>query len=343
MSIWIRNIALAGLLLPQVLRAQSVVNPPPFQELLGLVQSNLAGITPAELDQAAARGLLAELGGRIQFLTNAPPETATVPTNAVARTNLFDGAFAYLRIAALEEGAEEALRSALASLQTGNKLSGLVLDLRFVAGTNYPAAMAVCDLFLGREVPLLQVQDQVLKSKARPDATDLPVAVLVNRQTAGSAEALAGVLRHYRVALLIGSRTAGQAMIYSEFPLSDGRRLRMATAYLRMADGPLLPSRGLKPDIELDVPEADEKRWYADSFAVLSGPAEVTGATRSVFSRPVNEAELVRRHREEQNPDAERPAETASAAKPALRQVQDPALGRALDLLKGIALVHPAR
>jgi hypothetical protein len=307
---------------------------PGFRELFSLIESNLAGLLPAELEQAATRGLLRELNGRVSLVTN---ETATA-TNAagVLRTNVFGGAYGYLRLGRMEPETAGQFKGAVQALRATNELKGLVIDLRQTRGTNYAAAMAVADLFLPKETPLLHVEETLLKSTGQSDPIRLPMAVLVNRRTAEAGEALAAVLRQHSAGLILGARTAGQAMIYREFVLSNGQRVRLAAKYIRVADGGLLPSKGLKPDIEVEVAEADERRYFEDPFAMLAGAGDPAGRSAN---RPLNEAELVRRHREGQNPDAEPVAEPATPAQTAEPPVRDPVLGRALDLLKGLAVM----
>jgi hypothetical protein len=323
-----------GVLLPFVsARAADAPALPSFKELFSLIESNLAGVLPAELDQAAARGLLNELGGRVMLVTNTP--SAATNTVLVARTNVFDSHYGYLRLGRMEDGLAAAFQAGLAALRATNELKGLVVDLRFAGGTNYAAAMAVADLFLEKAMPLLHVEETVLASSNKTDAIRLPTVILVNRRTAAAAEALAAVLRHHSAGLVIGGRTAGQAMIYREFTLGNGQRLRLAARYIRVADGMLLPSRGIKPDIEVETAEADERRYVDDAFANLTGTSENLAGR----SRLINEAELVRRHREGQNPDAA-PEPEVPAVKPAPPpQVRDPVLSRALDLLKGLSVV----
>jgi len=314
-------------------RAADGPPPPPFKELFSLIESNLAGVLPADLDQAAARGLLNELGGRVMLVTNTP--SAATNLLLVARTNVFDNHYGYLRLGRIDDGLAAAFQAGLAALRATNELKGLVLDLRFAGGTNYSAAMAVASLFLNKAMPLLHVEETVLASSNNADAIRLPAVILVNRRTAAAAEALAAVLRHHSAGLVIGGRTAGQAMIYREFTLSNGQRLRLAARYIRVADGMLLPSRGIKPDIEVETSEADERRYLEDAFANLTGINEnLPGRTRQI-----NEAELVRRHREGQNPDAAPEPDTPAVKAAPPPQVRDPVLSRALDLLKGLSVV----
>ena len=170
----------------------------------------------------------------------------------------------------------------------------------------------------------------------------MPLAVLVNHQTSGAAEALAAAVRESGSGLILGSRTAGNAMVMEDFPLKDGEHLRIGSAPVTLGDGTPLSTDGMKPDIDVTVGEDAERAFYADAFLIVSNQpsgsssnieASATNQTRVRF----NEAELVREHRAGENPDemtAKRPPE------PQAPVVSDPALARALDLLKGLAVVR---
>src|SRR5204863_160496 len=103
----------------------------------------------------------------------------------------------------------------------------------------------------------------LVRSKEKSDAISLPVATLVNGQTAGAAEALAAILRETGTALILGSKTAGHAMIAQDYPLKEGGRLRIATAPIQLGDGSALPLDGLKPDISVAVSPEDERQYYS--------------------------------------------------------------------------------
>jgi len=218
-------------------------------------------------------------------------------------------------------------------------------------GDDYAAAAATADLFVKKELPLLNWGSGMVQSKEKTDAIALPVAVLVNRQTAGAAEALAAALRATGAGLILGSRTAGQAMVAQEFPLKDGERLRIATAPIQLGDGSALSDRGLKPDIAVEVSPEDERAYYVDAFKaaektnlLASAGGSPTGpgnGTNRAARRPrFNEAELVRERREGVS-EADMTAMRGREPEPPM--VQDPVLARALDLLRGLALVRQSR
>jgi C-terminal processing protease CtpA/Prc len=173
------------------------------------------------------------------------------------------------------------------------------------------------------------------------------VAVLVNQETVGAAEALAAALRETGAGLILGSRTAGQAMVVQEFPLKNGERLRIATAPVQLGDGSALSAQGLKPDIAVDVSTEDERAYYTDAYKaaektnLLASAANSPSGTNRVARRPrFNEAELVRERREGVS---EADLTALRGREPEKPMLQDPVLARALDLLRGLALVRQER
>ncbi|MBU6399113.1 MAG: hypothetical protein KGS61_02245 [Verrucomicrobia bacterium] len=316
---------------------------PGFQEVYDLL-TNAPGVTAAALNRAAVQGMLNRFAPVASLEAAAP----THPTAGalLSKTAVFDGAYAYLRVARVGARLGEEIGSAYGRLSATNKLKGLVLDLRFADGEDYAAAAAAADKFLSTDQPLLRCGDQLQRSTAKHDAISLPLMVLVNQQTAGAAEALAGVLRRTEAGLLLGTNTAGRAYLFKDFTLRDGQRLRVATTTVKLGDGQPLPAEGLKPDIRISVKPDEERLYFADPYRVLTNPAPVLFASSTVTNADtepvhrINEAELVRRQKEGQNLDdapEEVPGPGPDAARPV---VQDPTLSRALDLLKGLAVVQ---
>lgn len=320
----------------------------PLKEVYDLIRSNLSEVSEAELNRAAVLGLLDRLPTQVILATNVPA-VATL----VSKTVAFEDAFGYLRIAQVEGGLAKEIKSAYEQLRPKDKLSGLIVDLRFAGGQDYSAAAEAADLFFSTEQPLLKWGDSTTRSTAKSDAIRLPIALLVNKQTAGAAEALAAALRQAEIGLIIGSVTAGQARLFKEFTLSNGQRLRIAAGSMETGDGQVLSGKGLTPDIRISVSAEDEKAYLEDPYKVLprlfaqsvrpNGTNElggVFGANR-VPRRPRNESELVRMQREGIDLDQEAMGPSREpAAKPV---VNDPALARAIDFLKGVALVRNRR
>jgi hypothetical protein len=334
-------VALAATVPPRALAASTA----DFQEVFEVIRTNIGGMKAADLNTAAVEGFLARLDSKAWLIDpnkKAEPELAAAPISSSA---ILDEGYGYIRISRVGQKLADGFSSALAQLISTNKLKGLVIDLRFAGGTDYAAAVKVADSFLGSEQPLLDWGKGMAKSTDKTNAFRLPVTVLVNQATAGAAEALAAALRQADVGLIIGTNTAGHASITRDFPLKDGQILRVAIAPIKAGNGDVVER--LKPDIRVDVNQDDERAYFMDAFKILpKGSSSATNVasltvTNKAPRKRINEAELVRMLREGENPDDEsvRPA----AAEPARPMISDPALARALDLLKALAVVRHTR
>jgi C-terminal processing protease CtpA/Prc len=223
------------------------------------------------------------------------------------------------------------------------KIKGLVLDLRFAVGFDYAAAAKVADCFLNSDRPLLNWQTASARATPKADAITVPVAILVNSQTSGAAEALAAVLRDSGVGLILGAQTAGLASVFKEFALQNGARLRVAVGPVSLGAGKTLTG-GLVPDIAITASLDDQRAYLLDPYKDLHPPpaAKTDDVANSVLEQPrLNEVELIRQHKNGEDADDTPALDRLSAPPPPV--VADPALARALDLLKGLAVVEPTR
>ena len=318
---------------------------PDFHVVFDLVRAHLADVTEAELNRAAVEGLLAGLRGRVRFVTETNVPIAATNAPLVSNTNLLENEIAYLRVSRVADSLAGAVAGVYQTLNASNKLKGVVLDLRFAEGEDFAAAAAVAELFIAKERPLLDWGHGVVKSVEKQNALTLPVAVLINRETTGAAEALAALLREAGAGLLLGSPTAGAGMVMSEYPLPDGQRLRIASAPVKLGDGTALSAQGVKPDIEVKVGLDDERVYLRDAYGPVSKLVAKSGAisnapagTNAVNRRlRITEADLVRERREGRSLEEFTPARDREPPKP---QISDPALARAVDLLKGLSVVR---
>ncbi len=306
---------------------------PPFQEVLQVIRTNLPDVSESELNAAMVRGLIARLQPRVELVS--PDESVPVQNSKpwVSRAEVFEDSVGYLRVAGIGAGLPEELSTQWEALRGTNKLNALILDLRFAEGHDYPAAAHAADLFVQGEKQLLAWDETVIRSTGKAGAS-LPLAILANGETRGAAEALVAALRETGTALIIGSRTAGQAYVFREFAL-NGRILRIASMPVEAGKDRTL-KEGVPPDIETRVPVDQERIHYSDPYATLPGEVEVARSTRP----RITEAELVRRRREgELNFLSGAPAAESVGSPVAEKELRDPALIQALDVLKGIVIV----
>ena len=315
-----------------------------FEELYELLRKNLAGVTEAELGEAALQGLIQQLYPQVSVATNA---VANTNAGKLAATSVIEGAYGYFRFGDVSEGIDREFNAALRRVGATNRLKGIVLDLRFAEGSDYDAAVDLADGFFGKRRPLADWGDGVKFSTDKTNAVAMPLAILVNDETRGAAEAFAGILRRSEIGLLIGENTAGQASISREFTLKNGQKLRIATTPIKVAGAEAIDRKGLKPDIEVKVNSADERAFLQDAYRALARPDRLAAAPSGTnatnrFRRRITEADLVRMQRE--GTDLESDFVTGREAGPNRPPViTDPVLARAIDLLKGLSVVQQFR
>ncbi|WP_258358805.1 S41 family peptidase [Moorella sulfitireducens] len=171
----------------------------------------------------------------------------------VTGVHLFAGQVGYLYLRSFPYWAPEEMEAALAWLEDRGA-RGLILDLRGNPGGYLDAALETASLFLLPGKPVVQLlgrDNKVTLLQSRGPGQDLPVVILVDRDTASAAEVLAGALQANHAALLIGTRTYGKGAVQTIFNLSNGGALKLTTAYFLTPGGRAIDGEGLKPDIEV--------------------------------------------------------------------------------------------
>lgn len=326
LSLFVLNLAVL-LAMRVSLHADTTNTAPDFKEVYDLLRTNLAGATDETLNRAAVEGLLAQLRGKALLVDGGAEETTT---NAVlSKTAILESNIVYLRVSCVANGLADKLNTAYRALAASNKVVGVVLDLRFADGDDYAAVPETAKLFTTPKISSL---------------IGGPLVVLVNGETRNAAEMLATGLRESGAALIIGSTTAGEVKMFQEFPLKNGERLRIATTSVTASNTPAVSH--VQPDITVATNPNDERVYFTDAYAELSKPAADTNPNISTnsflpFIDRISEADLVR---EKLNDNVEyrkttQPGHTAPQ-KPVIR---DPILARAVDLIKGIAIVRESR
>lgn len=82
---------------------------------------------------------------------------------------------------------------------------------------------------------------------------DIPIAVLINENSASAAEVLAGALKDYGAATLVGTTSFGKGIVQSLLPLDDGSAVKVTIAHYYTPNGFDLHKKGLNPDVEVEA------------------------------------------------------------------------------------------
>ena len=305
-----------------------------LKEAIQLLKSNYIKpetLNETELSRAAFEGVLTRLGRGVILLPNANAHSAEPA--AALYGEVLDGHVGYLRLGALHKANLEALDSNLQNFAT-KKVDAVVLDFRASGATNdFAIAAEFAKRFCPKDKLLFTLrkatakQERAFNSERDPAYQGL-IVLLADGDTAGAAEAVAGAIRIYDKAVLIGQQTAGQAVEYSDLKLPSGKVLRVAVGEAVLPEGNQLFPGGLRPDVPVEMAAVEKREVFQQSREKGMGPF-VTEA-----SRPhLNEAALI----SGRNPELEA-MEAAQRRKTAAEKggIHDSVLQRALDLVTSI-------
>ncbi len=163
---------------------------------------------------------------------------------------------AYLRITQIAASTPNDLRKLARTIADQGRL-GIILDLRNVGGTSvHPATLLADTLLPGGVIGRVRTADREVTHQADPDALfrGLPIVVLVDQTTSGTAEWIAAALQDNHKAILVGTPTFSAMVatpeaigrrsgVKSRVPVGDGSwSIELMTGYLEHGDGSRLSS-----------------------------------------------------------------------------------------------------
>ncbi len=174
-----------------------------------------------------------------------------VPT---VSTELYDDGIGYLHITEFDDVTYDQFVEGMAELR-GNGIKGLIIDLRSNPGGNLST---VCDI-ARQLLPKGNIVYTVDREGNRENYTcdgkheiDIPVVVLVNKYSASASEILAGALKDYEKATLVGTTTYGKGIVQRIIDLNDGTAIKLTVSTYYTPNGVNIHGVGIDPDVEIE-------------------------------------------------------------------------------------------
>lgn len=167
------------------------------------------------------------------------PETfklypAEVALPSVDKAFLYAPGIGYIHLTGFEEKTPQEVLEAVNRLG-GERLKGLLLDLRDNHGGLLDSAVSTVSLFLKPKLLVLTVRGRAVPEKTywtveAPARFRMPLVVLVNGNTASAAEIVAAAFEEHDRALIVGEPTFGKGVVENGIPLDEGTGLLLTTA-----------------------------------------------------------------------------------------------------------------
>lgn len=172
-------------------------------------------------------------------------------------SRMLENDIAYIRITGFKENTSYQYNVELKKcLEDGAK--AIIFDLRNNGGGLVSACSDCLDPLLPEgDIAIAEFKDGSSEVICKSDdlELDLPMAVLVNENSASAAELFAAALRDFDKAVLVGKNTFGKGIMQNTYNLDNGGGLRLTVAKYRTVKSECYHGVGLAPDYEADIPE----------------------------------------------------------------------------------------
>lgn len=172
----------------------------------------------------------------------------------------------YISLNEFSSHAAEQMERAIKNLNKQN-VQGYVLDLRGNPGGLLQSSVEIARMWMesGPIVTTIDRKGGKQKFSANRTAlTKLPLAVLVDNNSASASEILSGALKDSKRATVVGSQTFGKAVVQSVHSLSDGSGLAVTISRYYPPNMEDINHVGITPDIKIDLTQDQEKRLEAE-------------------------------------------------------------------------------
>jgi carboxyl-terminal processing protease len=164
---------------------------------------------------------------------------------------------AMIRLEQFATGATKGLQDAITKAKAAGA-TALIFDLRFNGGGYVPEAVGVASEFLTDGIVFQSLdrsgkqQDAAVKPGGL--ATDIPLVVLADGDTASAAEIVTGAIQDAKRGTVVGVKTFGTGTVLQRFDLADGSALRIGVERWLTRNGRPIWHEGLDPDVKVELP-----------------------------------------------------------------------------------------
>jgi len=173
---------------------------------------------------------------------------------------MLDGNIAHIEVRFFNEDTSSAFNKAVMDVISKNP-KGIILDLRSNPGGYLDTAINVASEWVDNDIVVYEksatgeLTGHTATGKAR--LKGFPTIVLINQGSASGSEIVAGALKDYKLATLIGEKTFGKGSVQTVFPLKNGSSIKLTIALWLTPNENSIDGQGIEPDIEVKLTDED--------------------------------------------------------------------------------------
>lgn len=175
-----------------------------------------------------------------------------------------------ITITEFDEITVQQFKDAITDLK-GQGMEGLIIDLRDNPGGLLSAVVEMLDYILPEGMIVYTEDKYGYREEYRgtnADVLELPIAVIINENSASASEIFAAAMQDYEAATIVGTTSFGKGIVQSIYPISwvaqqlgykgfsnDGSAVKLTIAYYYSPKGRCIHGTGVAPDMEVELDE----------------------------------------------------------------------------------------
>ncbi|MDO4965619.1 MAG: S41 family peptidase [Lachnospiraceae bacterium] len=183
---------------------------------------------------------------------------------AMLESRMLEDKIGYIWLYEFERPAVTQFNKAYDSLEKEG-MKSLIIDLRSNPGGDFDAVVDLADEFLPEGTIVYTKNKNGSGDKRTSDAKckNIPLVVLVDRNSASASEIFTGTLKDHEVATIVGENTFGKGIVQAVLTLPDGTGVKITESEYYLPNDECIHGVGIKPDVEV---EFDGERYRKDGY-----------------------------------------------------------------------------
>ncbi len=171
--------------------------------------------------------------------------------------SMLEDQIGYIYVMEFDEVTDQQFRDALDALEEEG-MQGLVIDIRDNPGGLLETVVSMLDRMLPEGL-IVYTEDKygqrVERMSTAEESFNLPLAVLINGNSASASEIFAGAIQDYGIGTIVGTTSYGKGIVQSVIPLYDESAVKLTVSRYYTPNGVCIHGTGITPDVEVELAE----------------------------------------------------------------------------------------
>ena len=171
--------------------------------------------------------------------------------------SMLEDQIGYIYVMEFDEVTDQQFRDALDALEEEG-MQGLVIDIRDNPGGLLETVVSMLDRMLPEGL-IVYTEDKygqrVERMSTAEESFNLPLAVLINGNSASASEIFAGAIQDYGIGTIVGTTSYGKGIVQSVIPMYDESAVKLTVSRYYTPNGVCIHGTGITPDVEVELAE----------------------------------------------------------------------------------------